>query len=83
MIKVGWRLGEVSRRVTNRRSPVVGQEKWVEDWYGIAAQTGLTDEQFELSIVKIENEISDHVETKSHKLELHVKFSFEVHLYDF
>lgn len=80
MITIGWRLGEVSWSV-----PVVnakGNMERREDWRGLDAAMGLTEEQFELSIVRFEDIICEYTETRMRKLELHIRFSFEAHLYD-
>jgi hypothetical protein len=93
-ITVSWRLGSVQRRFKSKTEKIKGGGKVsfttdsvIENWDGIAAASGLSEEHFIKQIALIEEHIKNHtfdgdgrgVFKRERELELHITFSAEVH----
>lgn len=83
MIKIGWRLGVITTKTSPVRPVDMHTKPRQEDWNGIDAATGLTEEQFENQIDRIERHLDQLVVGRNQRIELHIRFSFEAHLFDF
>jgi hypothetical protein len=88
-ITVSWRLGSVQRRFQAKTQRLKDggtahftTDNVIENWDGIAAASGLSEEHFIKQIALIEEHIFQQREMGTRKgteLELHITFSAEVH----